>query len=334
MDKEKARELMKGFCNVCNKCDGRSCEGEVPGMGGKGSGSSFKRNYDSLREYKLKMKVLHNVEEVDTSIEIFGNKIDLPVMAAPIGGVDFNMSEKISEKEYLNAVAKGCEKAGTILSIGDGARDYVLNAGIEMANKYSNEVYAFLKPWEEKVLRNKLQRLENETDIKTVGMDVDTIGLKTVSLMGGEIKTRNSKEIMEIVEDYPFNFIIKGIMTPEEARQAVDAGVDAIYVSNHGGRVLDHTPGVAEVLPKIREEVGKEVRIIADGGIRSGIDVLKMIALGADTVMMGRPVAIAAFSDLENGVFEYLKKIKEELASAMLLTGVANISEINSNILY
>jgi len=334
MGKEKARELMKGFCYVCNKCDGRNCEGEVPGMGGKGSGSSFKRNYDSLREYKLNMKVLHNVNEVDTSTEILGNKIDLPVMAAPIGGVDFNMSEKINEKEYLNAVAKGCEKAATILSIGDGARDYVLNAGIEMANKYKNETFAFLKPWEEKVLRNKLQRLENETDIKTVGMDVDTIGLKTVSLMGGEIKTRNAKEIMKIVKDYSFNFIIKGIMTPEEARQAVDAGVDAIYVSNHGGRVLDHTPGVAEVLPGIREEVGKEITIIADGGIRSGVDVLKMIALGADAVMMGRPIAIAAFSDLENGVSEYLDKIKDELASTMLLTGVADISETNLNILY
>jgi len=334
MAKEQARKLMDGFCRVCPQCDGRGCEGEVPGMGGKGSGASFKANYDSLREYKLNMRVFSKINKVDTSLEIFDKKISLPVMAAPIGGVDFNMSEEVSEIEYLRSVARGSNKADTIVSAGDGVRKYVLDAGIEIANKYPGSVIPFLKPWEEKTLRKKLERLEKETDVTTIGMDVDTIGLTTINLMGKEIKPKPAQKLMKIIKDYSFNFIVKGIMTAEEAREAVDAGVDAVYVSNHGGRVLDHTPGVAEVLPKIAKEVGNEVTILADGGIRSGIDVLKMIALGADAVMIGRPVAIAAFSELENGVENYFNKIKKELENAMLLTGCSDISEINKNIIY
>lgn len=334
MGKKQARKLMDGFCKVCPQCDGRGCEGEVPGMGGKDSGASFKANYDSLREYKLNMKVFSQIKEVDTSTKIFDKKISLPVMAAPIGGVDFNMSEKISEIEYLSSVARGSNKVNTIVSAGDGVRKYVLDAGIEMANKYPGSVIPFLKPWDEKTLREKLERLEKETEVTTIGMDVDTIGLTTINLMGKEIRPKPAKELMDIINDYSFNFIVKGIMTAEEAREAVEAGVDAIYVSNHGGRVLDHTPGVAEVLPEITKEVGNEVTVLADGGIRSGIDVLKMLALGADAVMIGRPVAISAFSDLENGVENYFKKIKNELENAMLMTGCSNISEINKNILY
>lgn len=334
MGKEQARKLMNGFCRVCSKCDGRGCEGEVPGMGGKGSGSSFKANYDSLRKYKLNMRVFSKIDEVDTSTKIFGKNIDLPVMAAPIGGVDFNMSEELSEIEYLNSVARGSKKAGTIVSAGDGVRKYVLDAGIKAANRYPDSVIPFLKPWAEKTLREKLKKLKKETNVTTIGMDVDTIGLATINLMGKNIKPRPAKQVMDIISDYSFNFIMKGIMTVEEAQEAVEAGVDAIYVSNHGGRVLDHTPGVAKVLPEIVKKVGDQVTILADGGIRSGIDVLKMIALGADAVLIGRPVAISAFSDLENGVEDYFNNIKEELANAMLLTGCSNISEIDKNIIY
>ena len=334
MGKEQARKYMKGFCRVCPKCDGRGCEGEVPGMGGKGSGRSFKANYDSLREYKLKMRVFSKINKVDTTVNLFDNKIDLPVMAAPIGGVDFNMSEEISEIKYLNSVARGCKEAGTYISAGDGVRKYVLDAGIKVANKYPKSVIPFLKPWAEKTLREKLNRLKKETEVTTIGMDVDTIGLTTIDLMGKKIKPRPAKELMDIINDYPFNFIMKGIMTVEEAREAVEAGVDAVYISNHGGRVLDHTPGVAKVLPEIAAEIGSEVTILADGGIRTGIDVLKMIALGADAVMIGRPVAISAFSDLENGVENYFNNLKEELENAMLLTGCSNISEINKDIIY
>lgn len=129
-------------------------------------------------------------------------------------------------------------------------------------------------------------------------------------------------------------FILKGIMTPDEAVLAVKAGADAIAVSNHGGRVLDHVPGAAEVLPGIADAVKGRITILADGGIRTGGDVLKMLALGADAIMIGRPFSIAALGGLKKGVIKYLEQIKSELVSAMVLTGCKRVTHVSRSILY
>jgi len=128
-------------------------------------------------------------------------------------------------------------------------------------------------------------------------------------------------------------FILKGIMTPEDARLSLEAGADAIVVSNHGGRVLDHTPGVAEVLPSVAESVKGKIFILADGGIRSGGDVLKMLALGADAVMIGRPFSVAAVGGLKEGVAKYLDQIRSELISTMILTGCQSADSADQSIL-
>jgi isopentenyl diphosphate isomerase/L-lactate dehydrogenase-like FMN-dependent dehydrogenase len=104
-------------------------------------------------------------------------------------------------------------------------------------------------------------------------------------------------------------------------------------VSNHGGRVLDHTPGVADVLPEITARFKGKMTIIADGGVRSGADVLKLLALGADAVLIGRPVVIAVFGGMREGLKIYFDKIKNELIQTMLLTGVASVKNVPSNIL-
>jgi isopentenyl diphosphate isomerase/L-lactate dehydrogenase-like FMN-dependent dehydrogenase len=122
-------------------------------------------------------------------------------------------------------------------------------------------------------------------------------------------------------------------MTADEAMIALEAGAQAIVVSNHGGRVLDHTPGSAEVLPQIAKLVKGRLKIMVDGGVRSGVDVLKMLALGADAVMIGRPIAIAAVGGGADGVVKYLDKIRAELTSAMVMTGCATIGEVSSRVL-
>jgi isopentenyl diphosphate isomerase/L-lactate dehydrogenase-like FMN-dependent dehydrogenase len=122
-------------------------------------------------------------------------------------------------------------------------------------------------------------------------------------------------------------------MTADEAMIAQEAGAQAIVVSNHGGRVLDHTPGTAEVLPQIAKLVKGRIKIMVDGGVRSGVDVLKMLALGADAVMIGRPIAIAAVGGGADGVAQYLDKIRSELTSAMIMTGCATINDISPRIL-
>jgi isopentenyl diphosphate isomerase/L-lactate dehydrogenase-like FMN-dependent dehydrogenase len=136
-----------------------------------------------------------------------------------------------------------------------------------------------------------------------------------------------------IIESVPVPFILKGIMTADQARLAVDVGAAAIVVSNHGGRVLDHAPGAAEVLPEIAAAVNGQIGILADGGIRSGVDVLKMIALGADAILIGRPFSVVTVGGGQEGVTAYIDQIKTEFVSAMVLTGCRDIGSIDRDIL-
>lgn len=122
-------------------------------------------------------------------------------------------------------------------------------------------------------------------------------------------------------------------MTLKEAEIAYNLGVSAIVVSNHGGRILDHTPGVAEVLPEIADKLKGKITIIADGGVRSGVDVLKLLALGADAVLIGRPVVVAVFGGGREALKLYFDTIKSELKQAMLLTGVASVKNVPKEIL-
>ena len=165
-------------------------------------------------------------------------------------------------------------------------------------------------------------------------MDIDAAGLITLALHGKPVGPKTLEEIKEVVESTKLPFILKGIMTPDEAELAVKAGVSAIVVSNHGGRVLDQTPGVAEVLPEIANAVKGKVTILADGGVRSGVDVLKMLALGADAVLIGRPFVTASFGGAREGVKVYVENLKSELKSAMVLTGCKSVKNVDGRILY
>jgi len=113
---------------------------------------------------------------------------------------------------------------------------------------------------------------------------------------------------------------------------AVEAGAAAIIVSNHGGRVLDNMPGALHVLPDIASVVKKKIVVLVDGGIRSGADALKCIALGADAVLIGRPIAIAAFGAGIEGVEFYMNDIRKELSNSMILTGCSSIEKITPDV--
>ena len=165
-------------------------------------------------------------------------------------------------------------------------------------------------------------------------MDIDGAGLITLAMFGKPVSPKTVEEIKEIVNSTKLPFILKGIMTVDEAKLAVKAGVAAIVVSNHGGRVLDHSPGVADVLPDIADAVGGKITILADGGVRDGVDVLKMLALGADGVLIGRPFVTASFGGAREGVKLFIDGLKGDLKSAMVLTGCNSIKEISEKIIY
>lgn len=331
--KKEAKVNLNGSCRVCKVCNGIACAGEVPGMGGKGTGNAFTENITALEKYKLNMRVIHDAKKPDTSTELFGKKLDIPVMAAPVSGTTLNMGGKYNEEDYISWVVGGCLDSNIYPMVGDTAVDSFLITNLKVLKEFNGEGIVFIKPWENKNIIEKI-KLAEEAGAFAVGVDIDACGLITLAMHGKPVMPKNVEEIKEIVASTKLPFILKGIMTVDEAILAVEAGVDAIVVSNHGGRVLDETPGVAEVLPEIAKAVKGKVKILADGGVRTGVDVLKLIALGADAVLIGRPFVTASFGGQREGVKTYIDGLKGELKSAMVLTGCKDINSISERVIY
>jgi 4-hydroxymandelate oxidase len=331
--RDKARTMMTTFCKVCSICNGRSCAGQVPGMGGLGSGSSFTNNVEALAKIQFNMRLIHDVTEPDTSVTVLGKKLALPILAAPIGGVSFNMGGAVSEEEYIKAVINGCKAKAIIGCSGDGVPDFIHQAGFNAIKSAAGHGIPFIKPWEDEEFFIKIEAAKaTGTDI--IGMDIDAAGLITLRKMGRPVSPKPLEKLTEIIRKTGMKFILKGVMTPDEAELAVTAGADAIVVSNHGGRVLDHAPGSADVLADIADRVKGKITILADGGVRTGGDVLKMLALGADAVMIGRPFSVAAIGGLRAGVETYIDTIRSELKQTMVLTGTSAASSVDRKILF
>ncbi|QPJ85796.1 alpha-hydroxy-acid oxidizing protein [Sarcina sp. JB2] len=330
---KKARELYNGTCRVCKVCNGVACAGEVPGVGGKGTGDSFKENVKALNDIKINMRVIHNAKNPNTETELFGKKMSVPIFAAPITATSLNMGGIVSEEEYITSVIEGCLDCGIYPMVGDTAIDECLVTNLEILKQHNGQGIVFIKPRKNNVIIEKIN-MSQKANVFAMGIDIDGAGLLTMALHGKDVEPKTVEELKELKASTNVPFILKGIMTVEDAKFAVEAGMDAIVVSNHGGRVLDQTPGTVEVLPKIAREVKGKIKILVDGGIRSGVDVLKCLALGADGVLIGRPFVTAAFANGKKGVKEYVDSLQNELKSAMILTGCNTISEIDEKVIY
>jgi isopentenyl diphosphate isomerase/L-lactate dehydrogenase-like FMN-dependent dehydrogenase len=323
-----AREELKGYCRVCPVCDGRICAGEAPGMGGMGTGAAFKANLEALSRIRLVMRTLHNVKTADTGLTLFGRRLSMPILAAPMTGVVYNMGGRLTEAEFIRRIIDGASAAGTLGACGDGADPAMFDSGLCAVTARDGQGIPFIKPRSQEAVMALLARA-GQAGAVGVGMDVDGAGLAVMALKGQPVSPKSPDELKACIAATPLPFIVKGIMTPDEAEIAFAAGAAAIVVSNHGGRVLDHTPGAAEVLPAIARAVKGQGVILADGGVRSGADVLKYLALGADAVLVGRPLVVGAFGGGSEGVTLLLEKMRAELAAAMLLTGTASVGEVS-----
>lgn len=329
---ENARKNMGGRCLVCKECSGVGCKGVIPGPGGKGTGSSFARNYLKLQELKINMDLIYSKSSVSTEIELFGWKFKYPFFAAPISAVKIHYPGYFSEEEYSNAIVFGCKAAGTIGFTGDGESKDCYTSGLEAIKLTGGWGIPTIKPWGVEDVISKI-KLAEQVGAPAVAMDIDAAGLPVLA-KDKEICPKSVDDLKRIVESTKLPFIVKGIMTAKSAEKVLEAGAYGIVVSNHGGRVLDHTPATVEVLPDIVKAVKGKMKILIDGGIRSGLDVFKVLALGADGILIGRPYSVAAYGGGEEGVALYTEKIGAELKQTMVMTGCSTLSDIDSSKLW
>lgn len=329
-----AREKFRGACRVCRVCNGIVCAGEVPGMGGIGSGASFQSNVSALAEYRLNLRTVHNVTQPILACRILEMDLAMPVLGAAIGGIKMNMNvEEMTEADYDLAVVGGCRAAGTICMTGDGPMPEVFDSGLQALAAEAGWGIPIIKPRETHQIVELAKRAA-AAGAPAFGIDIDAAAFFNMTRLGQPVSPKSVQDLEYIKKNTEIPFIVKGIMTADEAVLCHEAGVDAIVVSNHGGRAFEFTPGTAEVLPYIAEAVKGKMTILVDGGIRNGADVLKMLVLGADAVLLGRALTIGAVGGGREGVQMVLAKIADELRTAMILTGTASVQEVSEDILW
>lgn len=331
--REKARKILKERCRVCPICDGRACAGEVPGMGGCGTGKGFMSNVSSLARWKLHMRTLHGINDVSTSFELWGEKFTSPAMIAPMTGVEANLNGAVKEKDMAEAFVKGAKEAGILCWTGDGNISECFDAGLDALKSNKSRGIVTIKPRPDNEIISLIRRAE-ETNPLAIAIDIDAAGFAVGTKNPYGFETKSPEALLAIVRCTDLPIILKGVMTTGEAALAVDLGVKGIVVSNHGGRVMDDTPGTSAVLQAIAENVRGQIKIFVDGGVRTGYDVLKMLALGADAVLIGRPVIVAAAGGGHKGVALYFDEIKKDLSKAMVMTGTENLERALPKILH
>ncbi len=168
-----------------------------------------------------------------------------------------------------------------------------------------------------------------------MAMDVDAAGLPFLKNMTPPAGSKSVEQLAQIVKLAEVPFIVKGIMTVKGALKAKEAGAAAIVVSNHGGRVLDQCPASAEVLAQIADALhGSGMKILVDGGIRSGTDIFKALALGADGVLICRPFVTALYGGGAEGVSVYIEKLAGELTDTMSMCGAGSLHEISRDMIH
>lgn len=331
--KANARKQFNGACRVCPVCNGVACAGEVPGMGGVGTGMAFCNNVAALAELKLNLRTIHRVNAPLLTTTLFGQELSSPVLAAAVGGTSTNMKCTMTDSEYSAAVVSGSAQAGVLAMTGDGPNPASFQGGLEAIRAEQGRGIPIIKPREpERIV--KLANEAAQAGAVAFGIDIDAAALINMTRMGQPVGPKSFAELEYIKRNTRIPFIVKGIMTVDEALACVEAGVDAIVVSNHGGRAMDHTPGTAEVLPAIAKAVQGRLVVMVDGGVRTGVDVLKMLALGAEFVLLGRPVIIGAVGGGAEGVKLVMDTIAAELKTAMILTGTADVRSVSSRVIF
>ena len=329
-----ARTQVGPYCKACPVCNGRACTNHIPGPGSKGVGDTAIRNFDKWQEIRVNMDTIAEGGDPDTSLELFGKNFRFPFFAGPVGAVTMHYSDKYNDQSYNNILVKACAENGIAAFTGDGLDANVMKVACEAIAASKGMGVPTVKPWNQDTVAEKMEMVKASGSF-AVAMDIDAAGLPFLKGMNPPAGSKTVEQLSEIAKMAGKPFIIKGVMTVKGALKAKEAGAAAIVVSNHGGRVLDQCPATAEVLPAIVEALkGSGVKILVDGGIRSGVDVFKALALGADAVLIGRPFVNMVYGGGAEGVQVYVDKLKAELADTMAMCGAHSLSDIKRSMIY
>ncbi len=322
-----AKKNMAGFCIGCPVCNGIACKTKVPGPGGKGTGEAYTRNFERFSKVKINMDTIFEAGEISTEFEIFGKKFALPVFAAPIGAPTVHYGPMLTDEQYSQILFEGCKEAGIMAFGGDGTASEAYNMPLQIIKSLGGYGVPTIKPWSVDEMKRKISIAE-DAGAFAIATDIDGSGLAMLKKSNTPVGPKSIADLKELVSATKLPLIVKGIMTAKGAQRAAEAGVYGIVVSNHGGRVLDQTPATIEVLPEIVEAVGGKVKIFIDGGIRSGLDIFKCLALGADAVLIARPFATMIYGGGKEAIATYVQKLRTELVETMEMAGANNLKEI------
>ena len=325
---KQARKLLKTVCIVCKACDGVWCRGQTPPTPGICPRESFIQAYNKFKHIKIIPNYIHETISVDTSIEMFDRQLSMPVFVAPIGGGKINYNNAIAELDLQRAFIKGAKQAGTMAFTPDPADPDLFPLVAQAILENFGHSVVICKPRKDLDFIKLRFQLAVEAGVLGIGTDIDGIGLKTFSNLGQATTPKTIAELEELSQTHKLPFVIKGVLSINDALKAVEAGATHIIVSSHGGRIGDSFPLPIDVLPHIKKAIGDKAIILIDGAIRSGADVIKAIILGADAVLIGRPVATHAVGGGYEAVTAYLNTIKSQIHSQMLLLGVSSIKEL------
>ena len=307
-------------------------------MGGSETETTLNQNRRALDRIAFRPRVLRNVAHIDTGTTLLGQKLKLPIVLAPIG----SMQDIIAEGGV--APTRAAARTGIVHILSS-----VCAPGMEIIAKAADYPKFFQlyvrgdQQWVDDTLKKALscgyRALCLTVDRANYGRRERDIakGHSPTARKGAAIESfqaaLNWNDVDRIRSYADVPLILKGIATAEDAEIALARGIDCIYVSNHGGRQLDHSRGSIAILPEIVAAVGGRAEIIVDGGIMRGADVLKAVALGATAVGMGRMQGIALGAGGEDAVVRMIEIIENEMRNAMALLGVATLSELSPGFL-
>jgi 4-hydroxymandelate oxidase len=314
--------------------------------GGATDEITLRRNREAFGEIAVNPRYLEELTERDMSTTVLGRRVSIPIMAAPTG------AQYLAHPDAESAVARGAGAVGALTTIATGAACTVE----EVAAAASGPLWLQLYHVHDDVTEFMVKKAE-AAGFSALCLTVDGVGTgpkeRDVRNAFNPPAARSWADLRErpdLLEKADFNredrsrptweklawfksitsmpLVAKGILTPRDAVKCADHGVDAIVVSNHGGRVVDTTLASIEALPAIVDAVGDRMEVYMDSGVRRGTDVLKALALGARAVLVGRPVMWGLAVGGDEGIRTMFEILKGELASAMNFVGVSSIGDI------